>query len=100
MVTKARARVARHGWDNVTVNEDDATTLDLASGGFDAVLASFSISATQNVPATVDWTGVEVLDTVRARFGEAELVNAEGKRLTRLPPAAPVVLIVAEKHPA
>lgn len=140
MVTKARARVARHGWDNVTVEQGDATALELAQSSFDAVLASFSISATQNVPATVDnihsalrpggrlfapdmrlvprglsapviwtlgriyrlfarWTGVDVLDTVRARFGQAELVNGEGKRLTRLPPAAPVVLIVAEKHP-
>ena len=141
MVIKARARVDRHGWDNVTVEHGDATALELAPSGFDAVLASFSISATQDVPATVDnihsvlrpggrlfaadmrlvpqgfsapviwtlgriyrlfarWTGVDVLDTVRTRFGETELVNGEGKRLTRLPPAAPIVLMVAGKHPA
>lgn len=51
MVAKATARAA--GWDNVDIRQADATTVDLGEGAYDAVLASFSISATQDVPATV-----------------------------------------------
>jgi ubiquinone/menaquinone biosynthesis C-methylase UbiE len=140
MVAKARARVARHGWDNVEVVPGDATALDLAPD-FDGVLASFSLSATQDVVAAVatahralrpggrlfapdmrlvprgpgaplirslgllyrlvaNWTGVDVLDAVRARFGDAHLVNGDGEPVDRLPAAAPVVMIVAEKRAA
>lgn len=93
------------------------------------MLASFSISATQDVPATVAnihralkpggrlfapdmhlvtvplrwslglvyrlvarWTGVDVLDTVRATFGAATVVNG-----SRIPAAAPVLMITAVK---
>jgi ubiquinone/menaquinone biosynthesis C-methylase UbiE len=52
MITKARTRAA--AWDDVEVRLADATTLDLPPASFDAVLASFSISATQDVPATVE----------------------------------------------
>lgn len=51
MVEKARMRAAR--WDNVEVRHADATTTDLPPNHYDAALASFSISATQDVPATV-----------------------------------------------
>lgn len=51
MFARATARVA--GWDNVVVEHADATTADLGDNEYDAVLASFSISATQDVPATV-----------------------------------------------
>lgn len=51
MVAKATARAAV--WDNVEVRQADATTIDLPPDTYDAVLASFSISATQDVPATV-----------------------------------------------
>src|SRR5262245_37270934 len=51
MVAKARTRAAT--WDDVEIRHADATTLDLAPASVDAVLASFSISATQDVPATV-----------------------------------------------
>jgi ubiquinone/menaquinone biosynthesis C-methylase UbiE len=133
MVAKARARAA--AWDNVEVRQADATTLDLEPESFDAVLASFSISATQDVPATVDgihrvlrpggrlfapdmrlvpggplswglgvvyrsvarWTGVDVLDTVRATFGAADIVNPDGVPLPTLPRLTPVVMITATK---
>lgn len=51
MVERAKARAAT--WDNVEVRQADATTVDLEPAHYDAVLASFSISATQDVPATV-----------------------------------------------
>ena len=51
MAEKAKARAAQ--WDNVEVRHADATTTDLPTNHYDAALASFSISATQNVPATV-----------------------------------------------
>lgn len=51
MAEKAKARAAK--WDNVEVRQADATTVALPANHFDAVLASFSISATQNVPAVV-----------------------------------------------
>lgn len=139
MVARARARVATHGWDNVTVAHGDATRTELEPNAYDAVLASFAISAMQDVPAAVAnihgalrpgghlfapdmrlvpagpsapltwtlgwiyrlfarWTGVDVLDTVHARFGEAWLVNGEGERLPHVPAAAPVVLIHAVKN--
>lgn len=52
MIAKAHARAA--AWDDVEVRQADATTLDLEPSSFDAVLASFSISATQDVPATIE----------------------------------------------
>lgn len=51
MVARATARAA--AWDNVEVRQADATTVNLPPDTYDAVLASFSISATQDVPATV-----------------------------------------------
>jgi ubiquinone/menaquinone biosynthesis C-methylase UbiE len=51
MAEKAKARAAQ--WENVEVRQADATTVSLPTGHYDAALASFSISATQNVPATV-----------------------------------------------
>jgi ubiquinone/menaquinone biosynthesis C-methylase UbiE len=51
MVAKTATRAA--GWDNVEVRHADATTVELEHDAYDAVLASFSISATQDVPATV-----------------------------------------------
>jgi ubiquinone/menaquinone biosynthesis C-methylase UbiE len=51
MVARAQQIVLRHGWDNVEVRQADATTL--AVDGFDAVLASFSVSATPDVRATL-----------------------------------------------
>lgn len=141
MVARTRQRVAQHGWDNVNVLRGDATNLELTAGGFDAVLASWSLSATQDVPAAVNtaytalrpggrlfapdlrlvprgltapvtwllgqiyrlvarWTGVDVLESVRARFGSAGLVNGDGEPLdVDEPPSwAPIVLVVAEKR--
>jgi len=45
------------------------------------------------------WTGVDVLESVRARFGSAGLVNGAGEPLnvTEPPSWAPIVLVVAEK---
>ena len=51
MVAKTATRAAE--WDNVEVRQADAVTVELAPDAYDAVLASFSISATQDVPATV-----------------------------------------------
>lgn len=51
MVEKAQLRAAR--WDNVTVWQADATTVTFDPEHYDAVLASFSISATQDVPGVV-----------------------------------------------
>ena len=135
MVAKAAHRA--RAWDNVEVRQADATTVELEPESYDAVLASFSISATQDVPAVVDtvhralrpggrllaldvrltsrgigrvlglvyrvvarWTGVDVLDTVRARFGSAEVVTGEGVPIVDLPASAPVVMITATKRPA
>jgi SAM-dependent methyltransferase len=134
MVAKAAARAA--AWDNVEVRQADATTVELEANSFDAVLASFSISATQDVPATIGivhralrpggrlfapdvrlgpgggpliwafgviyrlvarWTGVDVLDTVRARFGAADVVDPRGEPLPAVPAFAPVVMIAATK---
>jgi hypothetical protein len=44
-----------------------------------------------------NWTGVDVLDTVRARFGSASAVNGQGEPLARIPTFAPVVMITATK---
>jgi ubiquinone/menaquinone biosynthesis C-methylase UbiE len=137
MVARAEARAA--GWDNVEVRLADAATVELAPGAYDAVLASFSISATRDVPAVVEnihralrpggrlfapdmhlvlrgastpviwlirqlyrlvagWTGVDVLATVRARFGSADAVNADGVPLPHLPAFAPVAMITATKQ--
>lgn len=136
MIARARRRVS--AWPNVEIRQADATTLDLDPSSFDAVLASFSISATRNVPATVSaihrvlrpggrlfapdmrlvpcgagapvlwglgviyrsvarWTGVDVLETVRNTFGEAEVVNPAGEPLASTPRFAPVVMITATK---
>jgi ubiquinone/menaquinone biosynthesis C-methylase UbiE len=136
MIARATARAA--AWDNVTVRQADATTVELEAGAYDAVLASFSISATQDVPGVVEnihralrpggrlfapdmrlvprgpsapviwtlglvyraiarWTGVDVLDTVRARFGMADAVNGEGRPLATLPSHYPVAMITATK---
>ena len=51
MVESAKRRAAE--WDNVEVRQADATTVALPPNHYDAVLASFSISATQDVPAVV-----------------------------------------------
>lgn len=51
MAEKAMARAEK--WDNVEVRHADATTVELKPNHYDAALASFSISATQDVPATV-----------------------------------------------
>ena len=51
MVESARRRAAE--WDNVEVRHANATSVVLPPDHYDAVLASFSISATQNVPAVV-----------------------------------------------
>jgi ubiquinone/menaquinone biosynthesis C-methylase UbiE len=51
MVARAVSRAA--SWPNVEVRQADATTVSLEASSFDAVLASFSISATQDVPAVV-----------------------------------------------
>ncbi|OLF17008.1 class I SAM-dependent methyltransferase [Actinophytocola xanthii] len=45
------------------------------------------------------WTGVDVLETVRARFGSAEVVNRSGVPLATLPSFAPVLMITATKRP-
>lgn len=133
MVAKAVVRAAQ--WDNVEVRQADATAVELAPGAYDAVLASFSISATQDVPGVVDrihdalrpggrlfapdmhlvsagpvtwafrqlyrlmarWTGVDVFDTVRARFGSADAVDRRGTPLRTLPAFAPVLMIAATK---
>jgi ubiquinone/menaquinone biosynthesis C-methylase UbiE len=44
MVERARARIADHGWENVTVRRADATRVDLDPESFDAVLATLSLS--------------------------------------------------------
>ncbi|MCS7477726.1 class I SAM-dependent methyltransferase [Umezawaea endophytica] len=135
MVAKAALRA--RAWDNVEVRQADATAVELEPDSYDAVLASFSISATQDVPAVVDtvhralrpggrlfapdvrlpsrgvgrvlglvyrgvarWTGVDVLDTVRARFGSADVVTGKGVPIVDLPAFAPVVMITAVKDPA
>jgi ubiquinone/menaquinone biosynthesis C-methylase UbiE len=136
MVAKARARAT--SWDNVQVRQADLTSVELEPGAYDGVLASFVISATQNVPAAVatvhralrpggrlfvpdmhlvprgfgapvtaalglvyrlvgGWTGVDVLETVRARFGTAQPVNGRGEPLATLPPFSPVLMITARK---
>jgi ubiquinone/menaquinone biosynthesis C-methylase UbiE len=136
MTARAASRAAV--WSNVEVQQADVTTVDLGEDSFDAVLASFSISATQDVPGVVAavhralrpggrlfapdmrlvpgglfapltwglgvvyrsvarWTGVDVFDTVRARFGSANAVNGEGKPLDGLPSFVPVVMITATK---
>ena len=51
MVEKAKGKAAQ--WDNVEVRQADATTVALEPDHYDAILASFSISATQDVPAVV-----------------------------------------------
>lgn len=51
MAEKAKAKATQ--WSNVEVMHADATKVDLPKNHYDAVLASFSISATQDVPATV-----------------------------------------------
>jgi ubiquinone/menaquinone biosynthesis C-methylase UbiE len=136
MAEKAKAKAAQ--WANVEVLHADATTVDLPENHYDAALASFSISATQDVPATVAnihralrdggrlfapdmhlvprglgtpairtfrllyraaarWTGVDVLSTIRTRFGNAQPVTGEGKPLAALPRFAPVLMITAQK---
>jgi ubiquinone/menaquinone biosynthesis C-methylase UbiE len=136
MVAKAAARAAR--WENVEVRQADVTSVELEPGGYDAVLASFVISATRDVPAAVatvhgalrpggrlfapdmhlvprglgapvtaawglvyrlvaGWTGVDVLQTVRERFGFADAVDGSGEPLTDLPAFSPVLMISATK---
>ncbi|GAA4437923.1 hypothetical protein GCM10023148_44860 [Actinokineospora soli] len=51
MVERARRRIAEAGWTNVEVLHADATAMDLS--GFDSAIASYSISATHDVRATV-----------------------------------------------
>lgn len=134
MAEKAKERAKR--WHNVEVHHADATTVDLKPNHYDAALASFSISATQNVPATVAnihgalrpggrlfapdmhltgtgpliwtfrmaykamarWTGVDVLQTIRTTFGNAQPVTGEGDPLPELPKFAPVLMITAKKQ--
>ncbi|WP_418280157.1 class I SAM-dependent methyltransferase [Halorubrum sp. DTA98] len=52
MVAKARERVDRHGWENVEVVCADATRFD-ADEGFDAAIASLSLSVMPDVRRTV-----------------------------------------------
>ncbi|RQG93254.1 class I SAM-dependent methyltransferase [Natrarchaeobius halalkaliphilus] len=53
MVAKARDRIERHGWKNVEVHLDDATTIDL-EGRFDAAIATLSMSVMPDVRAAVE----------------------------------------------
>lgn len=52
MIRKARARVADHGWNNVTVTRADATTADLG-GPYDAAIATLSLSVMPDVERAV-----------------------------------------------
>ena len=52
MVAKARDRVDRHGWENVEVIRADATRFDVDEG-FDAAIASLSLSVMPDVRRTV-----------------------------------------------
>ena len=51
MIERARRRVEQAGWPNVEVLHADATEVELS--GFDAAIASYSISATHDVRATM-----------------------------------------------
>lgn len=52
MVSKARERVAEHGWENVTVVRADATTADLG-GPYDAAIATLALGVMPDVERTV-----------------------------------------------
>ncbi|MCI2422762.1 class I SAM-dependent methyltransferase [Saccharopolyspora sp. K220] len=51
MLRRARKRVHRHGWQNVDVQQADATTTDLGTAEFDAVFAMYSLSAMPDTAA-------------------------------------------------
>lgn len=53
MLDRARARVADHGWENVTVRRADATRVDLDTESFDAALATLSLSVMPSPEAAV-----------------------------------------------
>jgi ubiquinone/menaquinone biosynthesis C-methylase UbiE len=53
MLAKARARIAREGWDNVIVEAADATTAELGVERYDVVIAQYSFSAMPDIGAAV-----------------------------------------------
>ena len=54
MVERAERRIGRHGWPNVEVTCRDVTIDALDPDTFDAALATFSLSATSDVPAALE----------------------------------------------
>lgn len=82
MVAKAEARVADHGWENVTVERANATTADLG-GPYDAAVATLSLSvmpdvarAVENVHGALDPGGsLAVLDLQPVQSGPARVCN-------------------------
>lgn len=52
MIEKARERIEKHGWENVTVVRADATTADL-DGPYDAAIATLALSIMPNVERAV-----------------------------------------------
>ncbi len=86
MIERARQRVERHGWTNVDVLHADAATISLDQGSWDAANASFSVSATTDVPGTV----ATVYNALRpgGRFFVSDM------RLIPKGPAAPVIRLL------
>ena len=71
MLKRARRKVARHYWDNVTLVEGDATNLPLAAASCDAVLCSYYMA---------------VIPDYRHAIAEAVRVLKPGGRLVLLEP--------------
>ena len=90
MVSKAEARVAEHGWENVTVERADATTADLG-GPYDATVATLSLSvmpdvdrAVENVHAALEpGDSLGVLDLQPFQSGPARVCNPLLRRFLR-----------------
>jgi demethylmenaquinone methyltransferase/2-methoxy-6-polyprenyl-1,4-benzoquinol methylase len=71
MLKQAQRRLARHGWDGVTLLEGDAASLPLASDSCDAVLCSY---------------GMVIIPDYRRAIGEAVRDLKPGGRLVLLEP--------------
>lgn len=71
MVSRARARVRDHDWQNVTVVQADGTRLPVAPGTVDAAVATTALVAMPDIPAAV--TGIHDALRPGGRFAMYEL---------------------------
>lgn len=85
MLRQAHRRVARHDWSNVSLVEHDAALLtDVVSGGFDAVLFTYSLSVIEDWRSTWDQAWALLLPGGRVAVVDTALPSGGWRLLSPL----------------